>query len=173
MINWKCLILSYSRLLALVIILSSCNLEDKVYIEDCRVITKADPEYQFVIPSLDRNVDDSVWQIDFNSEYLNHSVTIIDKKYKWNRTFASHYFDVIISSFTNKYVVLYAGHSGILNGYTLFPKWWHDIYVLDRKDGHVVKLIEIKEGLWSSVIYGNAVVMRFDDINALPICMLE
>ncbi len=156
------------------IILSSCSNEQKTDIATCKIITSKDSIYQAVFPLLlDHLPEDSIWQEDFLIKIVNDSRMLYDKKHEWSREFASHYDYLDLMSFSNKYVVLYAAHSGILNGYRLFRKWWHDIYILDRKDGHIVKLIEISEGLGSAAIYGNAVVMRFGDPDSLRICTLE
>ncbi len=161
-----------SLYIILIIALTSCNTEGKVDISDCKIITNVDSSFNIVLPYLTEIVEDSIWEKDFFIEVVNHSYNIKDKKNKWTREFESHYAGIKIMSYTEKNLVLYAYHSGILNGYTLFPKWWHDVYVLDRQNGNTIKLIEIKRGLTSATIYDHSLYMRFYDPDEIRVCPL-
>jgi len=142
----------------------------KLSIKDCEIYSSKDKDYILIANFLAITTEDSLWQKEFTTGVINHTCFLKDTQNKWTNEYSSDYFDIIIKSFTKKQVLIYCPRSGIQSGYKLFSKKEHDIYLIDRQNGDVIKCIEVKKGLVNGVIYKKAIFLKFIDPEEIRRC---
>lgn len=146
------------------LVLSSCGSkhDEQADIKNCPLLLLKDTILSTIRNKLESSIDDSLTDSKFIISYRKDKWLIKDAKNKWENQYSRDYEGIKVESFTKDYVLIFCPHSGIAESYKLFPNKFHDLYLLDRKNGATIKHIVFQGGLGNALIYKGAVYIQFD-----------
>ncbi|MDR3694966.1 hypothetical protein [Mucilaginibacter sp.] len=146
------------------LVLSSCGSkhDEQADIKNCPLIPLKDTILGTIRNKLESPIDDSLTNSIFIINYRKDKWLIKDAKNKWENQYSQDYEGIKVESFTNDYVLIFCPYSGITENYKLSPNKFNDMYLLDRKNGAIIKHIVFQGGLGNAIIYKGAVYAQFD-----------
>lgn len=157
----------------LLLVLVGCNRESNELFDRCSILQTNHHDFSFINSKITEELPDTVLTGNFKTFVRDGNYFIKDLKNGWQHRYSSSYSNLIVKAFTNKYVLLYCPRSGIIEGFKLFGHWEHDIYLVRRKDSHIVRKIVIEKGLADALILGDKFFLRFLDPEVIYVCPLD
>jgi hypothetical protein len=146
------------------IFLFSCKHNDRDNVNNYPLVLLNDPGFNAIRTKLESPNDDSATNHEFIVSYRKNRWCIKDTKHRWENQYSEGYEGIVVKSYTKDNVLIFCPYSGIVEGYKIFPHKFHDMYLLDRKNGATKKHIIFQGGLGNALIYKGAVYIQFDSL---------
>jgi hypothetical protein len=145
-------------------LLSGCTDNVGIDVKNCPLLSLSDTSFKTIFKKLENPINDSLIKGEFKITIREHIKYIKDEKNNWENGYSKDYFQIAVLSFNKEQVLIFCAYSGIVEGYKLFPHKSHDIYLLNRKNGSVIKHMTLQGGLGNALIDKEAIYIQLDSL---------
>lgn len=160
-----------SCFLLTLLLLSACTKSRDVSILDCEIFSPNDSTYIFIYEKMHTTLDERILLQHFNVAInSDNAKTLVDVKNNWQKKYSSCYFQVKVNWYDDNYVLVHCGRSGIGIPFDLCLSKDDDLYLLDRKNGNVIKHIILDTSPWGAIFHNKKIYTQYGDPPNIRVC---